>query len=172
MDMTAFDRRLLTAIEDGLPLDPRPYARIAEGLGVGEETVIARLASLRQEGLIRRFGVIVRHHELGYCANAMTVWDVADEVVAETGRQVAAMPGVTLCYRRPRRLPAWPYNLFCMVHGRDRATVEETVERITRNAGLAEVPRAVLFSRRRFKQRGAHYAAAEPPAPQCARMGA
>jgi DNA-binding Lrp family transcriptional regulator len=172
MDMTAFDRRLLTAIEDGLPLDPRPYARIAEGLGVSEEKVIARLAALRQGGLIRRFGVIVRHHELGYCANAMTVWDVADDIVAETGRRIAAMPDVTLCYRRPRRLPAWPYNLFCMVHGRDRAAVEAAVERITRDAGLAEAPRAVLFSRRRFKQRGARYAAAEPSAPRRARMGA
>ena len=172
MDMTDFDRRLLTAIEDGLPLNPQPYARIAEGLGVGEEVVIARLAALRQDGIIRRFGVIVRHHELGYCANAMTVWDVANDIVAETGRRIAAMPGVTLCYRRPRRLPVWPYNLFCMVHGRDRAAVEATVERITRDAGLAEAPRAVLFSRRRFKQRGARYAATEPRAPERARMGA
>jgi DNA-binding Lrp family transcriptional regulator len=160
MEMTAFDRRLLAAIEDGLPLAPRPYERVAAELGVGEETVIARLAALRESGLISRFGIVVRHHELGYCANAMTVWDVPDNRVADVGRKIAAMPGVTLCYRRPRRLPGWPYNLFCMVHGRDRAAVETTVDHITRDAGLIGLPRAILFSRRRFKQRGAHFALA------------
>jgi siroheme decarboxylase len=168
MEMTAFDRRLLAAIEDGLPLAPRPYARVAAALGVGEETVIARLAALRESGLISRFGVIVRHHELGYCANAMTVWDVPDDRVADVGHKIAAMPGVTLCYRRPRRLPGWPYNLFCMVHGRDRAAVEAAVDCITRDAGLMRLPRTILFSRRRFKQRGARYA----PAPETASMAA
>lgn len=168
MDVTAFDKRLLAAIQDGLPLDPRPYARIAERLGTTEEAVLARLAALRQDGLIRRFGVVVRHHELGYRANAMTVWDVPDDTAAAAGQRIAAMPGVTLCYRRPRRLPDWPYNLFCMVHGRDRAAVEAAVERITQEAGLAGLPRAVLFSRRRFKQRGARYA----PAPETASLAA
>ena len=63
---------LYEVITDGLPLDPRPFARVAERLGATEETVIDRLAALRRDGLIRRFGVIVRHQELGYCANAMT----------------------------------------------------------------------------------------------------
>lgn len=158
MALTRFDSLLLAAIEDGLPLESRPYARVAERLGATEEAVIGRLASLRQQGVIRRFGVIVRHRELGYTANAMTVWDVPDEQVAQTGRRVAEMTGVTLCYRRPRHEPDWPYNLFCMVHGRDRKTVEDAVERITRCAGLVGRPRAILFSRRRFKQRGARYA--------------
>ena len=158
MELTRFDSMLLAAIEDGLPLDSRPYARVAERLGATEEDVIGRLAALQQQGVIRRFGVIVRHRELGYTANAMTVWDVPDERVTETGRRMAEMSGVTLCYRRPRREPDWPYNLFCMVHGRDRKTVEDAVERITRCAGLEGRPRAILFSRRRFKQRGARYA--------------
>jgi len=102
MALTRFDSLLLAAIEDGLPLESRPYARIAERLGATEEDVIGRLGSLRQQGVIRRFGVIVRHRELGYTANAMTVWDVPDEQVARTGRRVAEMTGVTLCYRRPR----------------------------------------------------------------------
>lgn len=166
MDVTTFDKRLLAAIQDGLPLDPRPYARIADHLGTTEEAVLESLAVMCQKGLIRRFGIVVRHHELGYRANAMTVWDVSDDIVTETGRRIAAMTGVTLCYRRPRRLPDWPYNLFCMVHGRDRAAVEATVDRITQEAGLAGLPRAVLFSRRRFKQRGARYAPLSEPAAQ------
>lgn len=157
MDVTDFDKRLLAMIEDGLPLAARPYARIAQRLGATEDDVIERLAALQREGVIRRFGVIVRHHELGYTANAMTVWDVPDASVGAIGRHIAQMPEVTLCYQRPRRLPAWPYNLFCMVHGRDRASVGRIVDRITDQAGLQGAPRAVLFSRRRYKQRGARY---------------
>ena len=64
------------------------------------------------------------------------------------GRWLAELPFVTLCYRRPRRPPVWPYNLFCMIHGRDRGTVEALVDQASAAAGLEEVPRAVLFSRR------------------------
>jgi len=159
MDVTRQERLLLAAMEDGLPLDPQPYARIADRMGVTEAAVIEMLGSLQARGVISRFGVVVRHHELGYRANAMTVWDVPDVAVSEIGRRIAAMDGVTLCYRRPRRLPEWPYNLFAMVHGRDRDAVEALVERISEDAGLADAPRAILFSRRRFKQRGARYAA-------------
>jgi len=157
MDLNAFDRSLLAAIEEGLPLEPAPYARVAERLDTTEQTVLDRLAALQAAGIIRRFGVIVRHRELGYTANAMTVWDVPDHRVREAGRRLAEMSGVTLCYRRPRRPPAWPYNLFAMVHGRDRDAVLHRVDQITGQAGLGDAPRAVLFSRRRFKQRGARY---------------
>jgi DNA-binding Lrp family transcriptional regulator len=107
--------------------------------------------------VISRFGVIVRHHELGICANAMVVWDVPDARVREAGTILRALSCVTLCYRRPRRLPAWPYNLFCMIHGRKRAKVEALADEATAAAGLERCERAVLFSLRRFKQRGARY---------------
>lgn len=151
------DRLLLNALQDGIPLVERPYAAVAKSVGLPEEEVLARLARLSEEGVIRRFGVIVRHRELGYRANAMTVWDVPDEAAAAAGRSLAALDFVTLCYRRPRRLPEWPFTLFAMIHGHDRAAVENLVDMATEAAGLTGLPRAILFSRRRFKQRGARY---------------
>ncbi|NNG03516.1 MAG: Lrp/AsnC family transcriptional regulator [Inquilinus sp.] len=164
------DRRLLHALQDGLPLVPRPYAAVAEAVGLSEADVVARLARLADEGVVKRFGVVVRHRELGYRANAMTVWDVPDEAVAATGRRLAELDFVTLCYRRPRRLPDWPYNLFAMIHGRDRASVLRLVEQATEVAGLAGHPRAILFSRRGFKQRGARYLG-QPARPEPALAG-
>jgi siroheme decarboxylase len=160
MELNGRDRRLLAAIQDGLPLVPRPYTAIGDTLGMGEVEVIAGLRRLIEGGVIKRFGVIVRHRELGYRANAMVVWDVPDERVGDAGRTLAALPFITLCYCRPRRLPVWPYNLFCMIHGRDRDAVEALVDQASAAAGLEGLPRAVLFSRRRFKQRGARYSAA------------
>ncbi len=157
--MTPFDRKLLAALEPGLVLEPRPYARLAAALGVGEEIVLDRLQALQAEGTISRFGVVVRHHELGYRANAMVVWDVPDSRVEAAGRVLAELPFVTLCYRRPRRPPRWAYNLFCMIHGRDRSEVELQADQAGARAGLGDCARDLLFSGRRFKQRGARYGA-------------
>ena len=151
------DRRLLAAIQQGLPLVPRPYDEIGARLGLTEAQVIARLAHLKDSGVIRRFGVVVRHHELGYSANAMVVWDVPDGQVAELGRCLSGFDFITLCYRRPRRLPAWRYNLYCMIHGKNREEVLAHLEWMVNHCGLQNLTHEVLFSRRRFKQRGAIY---------------
>ncbi len=157
MDETPSERALLAALADGLPLKPRPFAALGARLGVTEAEALDALRALRDRGVVRRFGVVVRHHELGYRASAMVVWDVPDAAVDAAGRALAAAPGVTLCYRRPRRPPDWPYNLFCLIHGRDRGAVRRAVELAAELAGLAAAPRAVLFSGRRFKQRGAAF---------------
>lgn len=151
------DRILLAAIQEGLPLVSRPYAEIGRRVGMSETEVIGKLGRWIEAGVIKRLGVVVRHRELGYRANAMVVFDVPDERVGDIGRRLAAFACVTLCYRRPRRGETWPYNLFCMIHGRDRAKVEAQVEALVAVCGLAGLPRAVLFSRRCFKQRGAVY---------------
>ncbi len=154
------DRALLNALEDGLPLDPRPYAVLARRLGWIERDVIVRLAHLIDGGVISRFGLVVKHRSLGYRANAMAVWDVPDDEVDRVAAIFAGHAFVTLCYRRPRRRPHWPYNLFCMVHGRDRARVLAEIETLNRAAKADGLPQAVLFSRHCFKQRGARFAPA------------
>ena len=151
------DDALISAIENGLPLSSRPYAEIARQLGIEEQEVTSRLATLKQSGVIKRFGVIVRHRELGYRANAMLVWDVPDERVAELGRCLSQYDFITLCYRRPRVMPDWPYNLFCMIHGKSRDEVLERIDWLIEQCQLQSLPHHVLFSRRRFKQRGAVY---------------
>ncbi len=151
------DQPLIAAIQGGLPLTSRPYGTIAEQIGWSEEAVIERIGALQQGGIIKRLGVVVRHRELGYRANAMVVWDVPDDEVAELGRCLSGFEFVTLCYRRPRHLPQWSYNLFCMIHGRDREAVMDKFNLMIESCGLEDIPRAILFSRRRFKQRGALY---------------
>jgi DNA-binding Lrp family transcriptional regulator len=122
-----------------------------------EKSVIRRIANMIEDDTIRRFGVVVRHHELGYGANAMCVWDVPDHMVDSLGRKVAQWPQVTLCYQRPRCLPEWRFNLFCMIHGKSRQKVIDQKESLIEQMGIQALPHEVLFSGRRFKQRGAFY---------------
>lgn len=159
--ITPRERRLVGTLQAGLALVPRPYAALAAASGMTEAAVLATLARWQAEGTVRRFGVIVRHRELGFAANAMAVWDVPDADVARAGLRLAREPRVTLAYRRARSLPDWPYNLYCMVHGRERAEVAATLAAAAARAGLGGRPHAVLFSRRRFKQTGARAARGE-----------
>lgn len=164
VSLSTAEQVLVAALQDGLPLVERPFAC----LGLPEAQAIDTVAHWLALGVIKRFGVVVRHHELGYTANAMVVWDIPDEMVDEVGQRIAASGRVTLCYRRPRQLPDWHYNLFCMIHGKDRSDVAACIAALADACGLAAYPRDVLFSRRRFKQRGAHYAPASAPAPETA----
>ncbi len=159
------DLAVIGAVQGGLPLVSRPYAVLAEQLGMDEALLLERLAHLQETGVIKRMGLVVRHRELGYGANAMVVWDVPDAEVAELGRCLSRFDFVTLCYRRPRQGSDWPYNLFCMIHGQDHEAVRSKVRQVVQCCGLEDIPHQLLFSRRRFKQRGAHYrnAAAREP---------
>ena len=153
------NKQLIAAIQTGLPLTERPYFEIGERLGISEQAVITKISTLKMAGVIRRMGVVVRHHELGYRANAMLVWDVPDDKVDELGRKLGAEDEVTLCYQRPRIKPRWPYNLFSMIHGKNRDDVMAYIEQLVKKLALENTPYEILFSRQRFKQCGAHYIA-------------
>ncbi|WP_150429354.1 Lrp/AsnC family transcriptional regulator [Dechloromonas sp. CZR5] len=152
------ERRLISVLQEGLPMFIRPFQLIANRVGSSESDVLGRIRAWLEEGAIKRFGVVVRHHELGFRANAMLVHDIPDDRVSELGRALAVEPAVTLCYRRPRCLPDWPYNLFCMIHGKARDEVEAIIANLRQRHGLDDCAHETLFSLTRFKQNGARYA--------------
>lgn len=152
------DRALMLATQEGLPLAVRPYHALAERLGWMPEEVFERLARLHAVGVIRRIAAAPNHYALGYVANGMSVWDVDDERVDELGRWLAAQGEVSHCYRRPRALPLWRYNLFAMFHARERAEVERAVAvaavRLAACFPGAVRAHEVLFSSRILKKTG------------------
>ncbi|MBT3204016.1 MAG: AsnC family protein [Gammaproteobacteria bacterium] len=156
------EQALIAVIEQGLPLVPRPYADLALQIGCSEQEVIDGLQTLKNRGDIKRFGVVVRHRKLGYRANGMVVWNVPDEDVKRLGHCIGQYSFVTLCYRRPRQLPEWGYNLFTMVHGRNKQEVEEKTQLLVEQCGLDDINHEILFSSRCFKQRGARYISNNP----------
>jgi siroheme decarboxylase len=147
------DRRIMLATQGGLPLVARPYHAVAEKIGVDADEVMNRIERMQHEGVIRRIGAVPNHYALGYRANGMTVWDVADEAVDAVGERVGALPFVTHCYRRPRRA-GWRYNLFAMIHARSRTEVEDRAAEIAALIGPAARARDVLYSVRILKKTG------------------
>jgi len=157
MELDALDKRLIAAIQGGFALVDKPFDSIAKQLGMTEQVVLDRLMQLKNDGIIKRLGVVVRHRELGFKANAMVVWDIPENRLDEIACHIASFDCVTLCYQRPRRLPDWSYNLFSMIHGKDRETVLQRLTDIVDALNIHNINYEPLFSTRRFKQRGARY---------------
>lgn len=154
MSIDAIDRRIIEATQAGLPLTPAPYAEVAASVGLTQAEVIDRLAAMQARGVIRRIGAAPNHYAFGMTANGMTVWDVADEMAGELGAEVGALDFVSHCYLRPRALPIWPYNLFAMVHGADRAEVEAKRAQIAALLGPCCHRSDILYSTRILKKTG------------------
>ena len=148
------DRRIVQATQAGLPLTPRPYHAVAEQLGVEADDVMRRMQRMLDLGIIRRIGAVPNHYALGYRANGMTVWDVADDRIDELGERIGQLAFVTHCYQRPRHLPNWPYNLFAMVHGKTPEEVEAKTQLIAEVLGEASRAHDILYSSRILKKTG------------------
>lgn len=156
--LDALDRALVAATQAGLPLVPEPYSELARELGWDPGAVIDRLAQLLAGGAIRRVGAVPNHFRLGLRGNGMTVWDIEDAEVDRLGGALGALETVSHCYRRPRRLPLWPYNLFAMVHGQNRDQVLAAARDIESLLGTHCRGHRVLFSEAVLKKTGLRFA--------------
>ncbi len=154
LDLDATDRALIKATQAGMPLAHRPFAAIGERVGLSEREVMDRLERMQVAGAIRRIAAVPNHYALGYGANGMSVWDVEDDEVDRLGRKVGALRFVSHCYRRPRRLPDWQYNLFAMVHGKSKGDVETEVLEIASLLGEAARSHDILYSTEILKKTG------------------
>lgn len=149
------DKEIVRVLQEGVPLVSRPYLALAARLGMSEEELLAAIEDFRKRGIIRRFGVTVRHQDLGYVANAMIVWQVPEERIEEVGELMAGFQEVTHCYQRSARPPGWPYNLFTMVHGRKREDCQEIARRLSKAVGITGY--RLIFSQVELKKDGMKY---------------
>jgi DNA-binding Lrp family transcriptional regulator len=157
MELTALQHHLIEKLRDGLPICSHPYRALADSLGTSEADILNALDQLMQNGLINRFGAILRHRPLGYRANAMCVFDIPDQDARDIGKRMAALSYVTLCYQRNRVPGIWPFNLYCMIHGREKMTVRAQIRHMVAQLSLTDVPQKVLFSKRCFAQHAGKY---------------
>ena len=152
--MDDLDRKIITTTQSGLPLVKEPYNLIAEQLDIEPELLKQRLKIMLESGQIRRIGAVPNHYKLGYTANAMSVWNVPDELIKELGEQLGALPFVSHCYERPRFLPEWPYNLFAMLHGKSKDEVAEKVQQVVQLLGDHCIGYELLYSTEILKKTG------------------
>jgi heme b synthase len=147
-------RELVRLLQEDLLVEAEPFAASAAALGWPSQRVIAQVADWLQQGVIRRFGAVVRHRRLGFVANGMAVFRVAPERVDAVGESLAQHREISHCYRRPPA-PGWDYNLFAMVHGRSTDEVRRFVARIAAEHELPD--HDILFSTMEYKKTSMKY---------------
>jgi DNA-binding Lrp family transcriptional regulator len=153
-ELTTEEIELVKLLQENLPDGLTPYAELAEMLAWPEEIVLDRINVLQGEGVIRRFGAVLRHQKAGFTANAMGVWQVPDERAAEVGLIMSGFKEVSHCYQRPV-LPDWPYNLFTMIHGRSRESCMRVMEDVARATKIETYD--MLFSTVELKKSSMKY---------------
>jgi DNA-binding Lrp family transcriptional regulator len=150
------DKKILIALQDNVPLVPRPFLVVGNELGLSEDEVIRRVKRMMDDGVVRRFSASIRHRKLGITANPMVAWKVPSDRVEEVGKKMASFEEVTHCYERPIVPGKWEYNLFTMIHGYDRKSVEEITKRISEATGISDYN--LLYSIKEYKKTYKRYA--------------
>lgn len=148
------DKKIIGLIQGDLPLDPRPFAVLAEKIGIDEKEFVARVKALKEKGVIRRFGATLYHQEAGFGANAMVAWLVPEKRIEEVGRMMAEFREVTHCYQREPQ-GDWKYNLYTMVHGETGEECRRIAGRMSQKTGVDEYD--LLFSEKEFKKTSMQY---------------
>ena len=142
-DLDTVDRRLLTSVQKGFPLDPRPYAIFGKELGISETECISRIERLKQGHLLRQISAIFDTRRLGYQSSLVAV-RLPKEKLEKGAAIINEHPGVSHNYGRNHA-----YNLWYTIALPPHVSMEETVNRLHELSG-GEVTR-LLPTLRLFK---------------------
>ena len=123
------DKRLLDEYQRGLPLEPRPFARVAEQLGLSEQQVLESLERLQHAGVVSRVGPVFRPNRVG--VSTLAALAVPRERLAEVAAIVNGYREVNHNYEREH-----DYNLWFVITARDRAHLERVLQRVEADTGL------------------------------------
>ncbi len=148
-------KRVLKALSKGLPICEEPYKTLADSLNVKEQQLLNFIQELNDSNVISRFGMIVNPESVGYECNAIVVWDVPNNEVDEVGTLLGLQEKISLCYKRPRQMPDWPYNLFTMLHGKSQQSIVTELNQIVNENDIGQYACDILFSSKTFKHSGA-----------------
>ncbi len=100
------DQRLLTAIQSGLPLAPRPFETLGQRLGLPEAEVISRLQTLKSEGVLRQISAIFDTKALGY-RSTLVAAKYPPERLEAAAEIISQHPGVSHNYERDHAFNLW-----------------------------------------------------------------
>jgi len=154
MSNDSLDRSIIGLVQGDIPLESHPFESLARELNVSEQEIVARLRTLQKDGIIRRWGAVLRHQKAGYLANAMVAWKVVSDRADEAGNIMAQFAEVSHCYLR--EVPEiFGYNLFAMVHARSDEQLHEIIVKISEQAELDDYQ--IIRSLREFKKASMKY---------------
>lgn len=153
--LTGAEIAVVRELQENIPVEETPFYGMANRLGITEKELFAVAKRFIAEGYMRRFAAVLRHQKAGFKANAMGVWEVPSNDTERVGDQLAAFQAVSHCYERPPHPPAWPYNIFTMVHARTTEECLDILYAMSRKVGITRYD--YLFSQKEYKKARVRY---------------
>lgn len=152
--VTDFEIQVIRELQEDLPLQPRPFAPMADRLGIAQQVLFGLAEEFKRRGIMRRYSAVLHHRRAGFKANAMAVWNVPGERSVEVGNIMARSPWVSHCYERPT-FPDWKYTHFTMIHATSGQKCEEVAGEISAATGITDY--MLLYSTREYKKTRVRY---------------
>lgn len=139
--MDALDKQILSIIQSGFPIVPRPYDEIGKQVGISEDEALKRVSALREDGVIRRIGANFGSRELGW-HSTLCAASVPEEKLDEFVSEINSHSGVTHNYLREN-----DFNIWFTFIGPDEETVEATLKAMSDKTGIRilYLPASKLF---------------------------
>jgi len=144
------DRKLLAFIKKGIDLTKEPFSEVAQHLGITQKEVIVRLTKLKEVGVIRKFGASIKPNQVGFSANALVAWKVPADRIQNVGSQLSKLSDISHCYEREIINGRWEYNLYTVMHAKERQSIQRMVDQISFDLSLNEYK--ILYSKRDLKR--------------------
>ena len=148
------DSKMISLLSKDVPLNEKPFAEIADKIGISESVLLKRMNVYKSNGIMRKFAAVINHRKIGFKYNAMVVWNVPTKCVVSAGKVMASFCEVSHCYER-KRVSGWKYNLYSMIHGKTKKSCYDVVEKIVQETGCEDYQ--VLFSSKEYKKTGVKY---------------
>ncbi|VVB69480.1 AsnC-type helix-turn-helix domain protein [uncultured archaeon] len=128
--MDEIDLKLLAMVQEGFPLTARPFRNLGLSLGLNEGEVMARLAGMQKEGLVRRIGPILDLRKMGR-GGILAALEVPIEEADEAAEVINQYPEVSHNYLRPNESG---YNLWFTISAHQER-ISEILEEIQSRTG-------------------------------------
>jgi DNA-binding Lrp family transcriptional regulator len=138
------DRKLLNLLQGSFPLEPRPFARVAELAGIGEDEVLSRTQRLLDERIIRQVTPIFDTRALGY-TSMLVAAKVDPDNPHRAAQAINAHPGVSHNYLRNHDFNLW---FTIAVEPDSKLGLDGTLAALAEEAGatsVRELPTIKLF---------------------------
>jgi DNA-binding Lrp family transcriptional regulator len=147
--MKKYEKSILLALDKPLPIEKNPFLSIAKRTGIPEKVLLEQLKKIKKNGLVRKFGAILGHRNIGFKENVLVAWKVQDELLDDIAEKIIHFKMVSHCYAR-KSYPLWPYNLYTMIHGKNKKECLSIVKKISQKTNLKQ--KKLLFTKQEFKK--------------------
>lgn len=152
--LDSFDKKIIRRLQENISITATPYREIASELNITEDELINKIKTYNETGILKRIGAILHHRKAGFNANAMVVWKINNDELDKIGKHMASISEVSHCYER-KPFGSWEYNLYTMIHEKDRESCNKIIEKIAIDIGIDNY--RILYSTKELKKTSMKY---------------